>query len=59
MDLNPAPVGQWEPTYDTELWKDKKVLDLFVQNVTQVDGEGKANTAPQAVQVWEWKPEKQ
>jgi len=59
MDLKPASVGQWEPTYDTELWKGKKVLDLFVQNVTQVDGEGKANTTPQAAQVWEWKPGKQ
>ncbi|MEP6614056.1 MAG: BNR repeat-containing protein [Mucilaginibacter sp.] len=55
-DLNPASVGEWEPTYDTELWKDKKVLDLFVQKVTQVDGEGKANMAPQEVQVWEWRP---
>ena len=55
-DLSPMPVGEWEPTYDTELWKNKKVLNLFVQKVTQVDGEGKANVTPQAVQVWEWKP---
>ena len=25
-----APVGFWEPSYDTELWRRKKRLDLFV-----------------------------
>lgn len=55
-DLTTVPVGSWEPSYDTELWKDKKVLDLFVQKVVQVDGEGKAAVPPQPVQVLEWKP---
>ncbi|WPV00843.1 BNR repeat-containing protein [Mucilaginibacter sp. cycad4] len=55
-DLTTISVGEWEPTYDTELWKDKKILNLFVQQVTQVDGEGKANMAPTKVQVLEWKP---
>lgn len=55
-DLSPSDVGAWEPTYDTELWKDKKVLNLFVQKVVQVDGEGKANISSQPVQVLEWKP---
>jgi hypothetical protein len=55
-DLSAASVGAWEPTYDTELWKDKKVLNLFVQKVVQVDGEGQANIPPQPVQVLEWKP---
>lgn len=55
-DLTAASVGEWEPTYDTELWKDKKILSLFVQHVTQVDGEGKASIAPTKVQVLEWKP---
>jgi len=55
-DLNSESVGEWEPTYDTELWKDKKVLSLFVQKVTQVDGEGKASIPPTNVQVLEWKP---
>jgi hypothetical protein len=55
-DLTAASVGEWEPTYDTELWKDKKILSLFVQQVTQVDGEGKASIAPTKVQVLDWKP---
>lgn len=55
-DLTAMPVGEWEPTYDTELWKDKKVLSLFVQKVTQVDGEGKASIPPTDVQVLEWRP---
>jgi hypothetical protein len=55
-DLTAASVGEWEPTYDTELWKDKKILSLFVQRVTQVDGEGKASIAPTKVQVLDWKP---
>jgi hypothetical protein len=55
-DLSAASVGDWEPTYDTELWKDKKILDLFVQKVVQVDGEGRANVLPEPVQVLEWKP---
>ncbi len=55
-DLTSTPVGEWEPTYDTELWKDKKILSLFVQQVTQVDGEGKASIAPTKVQVLDWKP---
>ena len=57
-DLTETSVGDWEPTYDTELWKNKGVLSLFLQNVTQVDGEGKANQEPTAVQVLDWKPKK-
>ena len=56
IDLSATSVGEWEPTYDTELWKDKKILDLFVQKVVQVDGEGRAHNAPEPVQVFEWKP---
>lgn len=56
MDLTSESVGSWEPSYDTEWWKQKKVLQLFVQQVEQVDGEGKANIPPQPVQVLEWKP---
>ncbi|WP_343524506.1 BNR repeat-containing protein [Pedobacter sp.] len=57
-DLVKTGVGDWEPTYDTELWKTKRMLSLFIQNVTQIDGEGKANQAPTQVQVLDWKPEK-
>ncbi|WDF56140.1 BNR repeat-containing protein [Mucilaginibacter sp. KACC 22063] len=55
-DLTNTSVGSWEPTYDTQLWKQKQVLDLFVQKNIQVDGEGKANLAPQPVQVLECQP---
>jgi len=55
-DLSALSVGEWEPTYDTELWKDRKILDLFVEKVVQIDGEGRANILPQPVQVFEWKP---
>ncbi|MFD2581065.1 BNR repeat-containing protein [Pedobacter vanadiisoli] len=57
-DLTKISLGDWEPTYDTELWKTKKMLSLFIQNVTQIDGEGKANQVPTPVQVLDWKPEK-
>jgi hypothetical protein len=57
-DLTAQSVGSWEPTYDTELWKQKEIINLFIQNVTQVDGEGNANTPPQPVQIIEWKPSK-
>lgn len=53
-DLTETSVGSWEPSYDTELWKQKGLLHLFVQQVEQVDAEGEANTPPQLVQVLEW-----
>ena len=54
-DLTNFAVGSWEPTYDTELWKDKKSLHLFVENVQQIDGEGVAETQPEMVNVLEVK----
>ena len=50
-DLTAEAVGSWEPSYDTELWKNKGVLNLFVQKVIQVDGEGKADIKPTKVEV--------
>lgn len=55
-DLTQTGMGDWEPTYDTELWKRKGILSLFLQNVTQIDGEGKADHLPTEVQVLDWKP---
>lgn len=55
-DLYPQPVGSWEPSYDTELWKQKGQLHLFLQKVEQVDAEGQAQVPPQMVRVLEWKP---
>lgn len=52
-DLTDFEVGSWEPSYDTELWKQKGLLHIFVQKAIQVDGEGKGNTDPQQVYVLE------
>ena len=57
VDLTDQSLGSWEPTYDTELWKEKKILNLFVQKVEQVDGEGRADLPPQPIWVVEWKPD--
>ena len=56
IDLDGQSLGSWEPTLDTELWKEKGLLHLFVQRVEQADSEGSTNIPPQAVEVWEWKP---
>ena len=50
-DLTTTSVGSWEPSYDTELWKNKGILNLYIQKVVQVDGEGKAEVGPTPVQV--------
>lgn len=56
-DLTTESVGDWEPSYDTERWNKKSILNLFIQKVVQVDGEGKANAGSTPVQLLEWKPE--
>lgn len=56
-DLTTASVGDWEPSYDTELWRARGELNLFVQPVTQVDGEQLGATPPQMVRVLEWRPD--
>jgi len=52
-DLTDFSTGSWEPSYDTELWKERGLLHLFVQKTEQIDGEGKANIPPQMVYVLE------
>ena len=56
IDLNEHSLGSWEPTYDTELWRNRKILNLFIQRTPQKDGEGLTETPPQPVEVLEWKP---
>ncbi|WP_062124965.1 BNR repeat-containing protein [Geofilum rubicundum] len=47
-------VGQWEPSFDTELWRNSGELSLFVQKVGQGDGGEKAEEmAPQPVKVFQ------
>jgi len=55
-DLQNTAVGSWEPSYDTELWKQKRAVHLFVQKTDQADAEGRSDMMPQMVQVLEWKP---
>lgn len=55
-DLSHEDVGNWEPSFDTELWRKRTILNLFVQKVIQIDGEGKADTGASKVQVLEWRP---
>jgi hypothetical protein len=55
-DLTVNSVGQWEPSYDTELWREQGLLDIFVQRVEQADAEHLIDISPQPVQVLEWKP---
>ena len=50
-DLSEENLGSWEPTYDTELWKEKKILNLFVQHTEQTDAEGISTIEPQDVKV--------
>ncbi|WP_370478342.1 BNR repeat-containing protein [Tamlana flava] len=51
IDLTDDSVGQWEPNYDILLWNSKKELNIFLQNVTQVDGEGLAENESSKVRV--------
>lgn len=53
-DLTSFSVGQWEPTYDTELWKSENKLHLFIQNVGQGDAEQVENIPAQPISILEW-----
>jgi hypothetical protein len=55
IDVNNENVGQWEPSYDTELWQKKKKLHLFVQQTGQGDGEKTENIPAQMVKIIELK----
>ncbi|SDK01070.1 BNR repeat-containing family member [Pedobacter sp. ok626] len=55
-DLSLQDLGAWEPSYDTELWNSKNVLNLLLQKVQQKDNDGQIAMAPQMLSVLEWKP---
>jgi BNR repeat-containing family member len=55
-ELLASPVGQWEPTYDAELWRARGRLALQVQRVGQGDGESLEDVPPQMVSILEWAP---
>ncbi len=52
-DLTDFPVEAWEPSLDTELWKSRKQLHLFIQVTFQGDGEKTVDQAPTPVYVLE------
>lgn len=52
-DLTSFAVDAWEPSHDTELWKKKRQLQLFVQHTKQGDGERKVEFPSQPVYVLE------
>lgn len=53
-DLLKEDVGNWEPTYDIELWKQKKQLHVFVQYNAQGDGEKVMKTNAKPVKILEY-----
>ena len=55
-DLLERAMGAWEPSFDTELWRDVGQLNLYLQTVHQLDAEGVVATAPTRVGVLEWTP---
>ncbi len=50
-DLTSYSLGDWEPSYDTELWKNRKRLNIFTQNVEQADNDATKDVRPQPVRV--------
>lgn len=52
-DLTTTSLGQWEPNYDLTLWKKSRKLHIFLQEVTQIDGEGVANIQPTMIRILE------
>ena len=52
-DLTNFSVDAWEPSHDTELWKQQRKLHLFVQQTSQGDGERTVEVEPQMVYVVE------
>ena len=52
-DLTDFSVEAWEPSHDTELWKSRRQLHLFVQKTAQGDGEKTVEQEPTSVYVLE------
>ncbi len=52
-DITTTPAGQWEPSYDTNLWQEKGLLHLYLQQVAQGDGEKTENIPPTEISVLE------
>jgi len=46
-------VGSWEPSCDKDLWLNRGIMHLFLQNTVQVDGEGLSPILSQPIYVLE------
>lgn len=57
-NLSKEPLGMWEPSYDTELWQSKSILNLYSQKVDQIDAEGISTSQETEVKIIQWKPSK-
>lgn len=53
IDITDFSVDAWEPSYDTELWKNENKLNIFVQRTSQGDGEHVTTLPAQMVYVLE------
>lgn len=53
IDVTDFGVNAWEPSIDTELWKQSRQLHIYVQNAAQGDGERVTDLQPQPVYVLE------
>ncbi len=51
-DITDFSVGDWEPSFDIDLWKESQQLDIFVQTMLQGDGETLSEQKPQPVYIW-------
>ncbi|MEN8228719.1 MAG: hypothetical protein ABFS38_11255 [Bacteroidota bacterium] len=52
--ISEKDMGQWEPTFDSELWKEKQELHLYGQYVQQVSGDpNNVSSVPTMVSVFE------
>lgn len=54
--LTETNVGKWEPTIDMNLWREKNILHIFLQNVDQPKHEEKAKPSSSPVYILEWNP---
>jgi hypothetical protein len=55
-ELAGQAMGAWEPSFDTELWRQAGTLNLYLQTVHQADAEGNTGAGPTKVGVLEWTP---
>lgn len=54
-DITKESLESWEPSYDTELWKKNRKLNIFIQKTGQGDGEKLDSMPPQPVYILNYK----